>query len=303
MISIAASEFAVRAGIGERVARRAFSKGSWRGHRLPLIEIAGQPGGAGGTVLHLLPECASPELIALLSLSETAPSTLVKPRLNTRPADHHFRIAADRQRIIAPILTHPKGSAERAAAFRVAAAEQHQIGDGWSRFAENTLRDWVRAAETGGTAALTPVTRADKGKTRVLITRAWDEGCGLADDVQARIEERIDRTARGPMMKGTSDREVIRLCASELRQLTLAAGSVIPKASLTECFRLNSHWVQRFAEMRAVYQQVVSRMLWKFPGGVVRACEGSVSQAAASRGIGSRGWESVSQPSTLRIWI
>jgi len=34
---------------------------------------------------------------------------------------------------------------------------------------------------------------------------------------------------------------------------------------------------------------VVSQKLWKFPGGALRACEGSVSQAARSRGIGSRG--------------
>ena len=34
---------------------------------------------------------------------------------------------------------------------------------------------------------------------------------------------------------------------------------------------------------------VVSRMLWKFPGGALRACEGSVFQAARSRGIGSMG--------------
>jgi hypothetical protein len=35
--------------------------------------------------------------------------------------------------------------------------------------------------------------------------------------------------------------------------------------------------------------KVVSRMLWKFPGGALRACEGSVFQAAWSRGIGSMG--------------
>ena len=34
---------------------------------------------------------------------------------------------------------------------------------------------------------------------------------------------------------------------------------------------------------------VVSRMLWKFPGGVVRACEGASNQAARSRAIGSMG--------------
>jgi transposase len=34
---------------------------------------------------------------------------------------------------------------------------------------------------------------------------------------------------------------------------------------------------------------VVSRKLWKFPGGALRAREGSVFQAARSRGKGSRG--------------
>ena len=34
---------------------------------------------------------------------------------------------------------------------------------------------------------------------------------------------------------------------------------------------------------------VVSRMLWKFLGDALRACEGSVFQAARSRGIGSMG--------------
>jgi len=34
---------------------------------------------------------------------------------------------------------------------------------------------------------------------------------------------------------------------------------------------------------------VVSRMLWKFPGGALRAFEGSFFQAARSRGIGSIG--------------
>ena len=48
---------------------------------------------------------------------------------------------------------------------------------------------------------------------------------------------------------------------------------------------------------------VVSRMLWKFPGGALRACEGSGSQAARSRGMGAKGCDRVSQPSILRIWI
>ncbi len=42
-------------------------------------------------------------------------------------------------------------------------------------------------------------------------------------------------------------------------------------------------------EVSAEAAGVVSRMLWKFPGGMLRACEGSCSQAARSRGIGWMG--------------
>lgn len=41
--------------------------------------------------------------------------------------------------------------------------------------------------------------------------------------------------------------------------------------------------------VRTVSGAVVSRMLWKFPCGVLRACEGSVFQAARSSGMGSMG--------------
>jgi len=40
---------------------------------------------------------------------------------------------------------------------------------------------------------------------------------------------------------------------------------------------------------RCPHIAVVSRILWKFPGGALRACEGSVFQAARSRSIGSMG--------------
>ena len=42
-------------------------------------------------------------------------------------------------------------------------------------------------------------------------------------------------------------------------------------------------------EFKIEADMVVSRSWWKFEGGVLRACEGSVSQAARSRGIGSMG--------------
>jgi hypothetical protein len=48
-------------------------------------------------------------------------------------------------------------------------------------------------------------------------------------------------------------------------------------------------WLSGGMARIAMTAGVVSRMLWKFPGGMLRAWEGSCSQAARSRGIGSMG--------------
>ena len=56
---------------------------------------------------------------------------------------------------------------------------------------------------------------------------------------------------------------------------------------MPEQMRIITHYSQKTAV--TVSSSVVSRMLWKFPGGALRAFEGSVFQAARSRGIGSMG--------------
>lgn len=114
------------------------------------------------------PDRASPELRALLKVPETLPSMPVERRLKGRPDDRHIASAMDKQRIIAPIMAHPKRSPERAAAVAEAARQQHLIGSGCSRFSARTSWDWVQTAERGGPAALMPAAyRSDKGTFRV----------------------------------------------------------------------------------------------------------------------------------------
>ena len=64
-------------------------------------------------------------------------------------------------------------------------------------------------------------------------------------------------------------------------------GQAVAKA-LPEAIQVADRW-HLMENASQAFREVVSRMLWKFPGGVLRACEGSGSQAARSRGIGSRG--------------
>ncbi|PKP73633.1 MAG: hypothetical protein CVT84_12570 [Alphaproteobacteria bacterium HGW-Alphaproteobacteria-6] len=148
-------------------------------------------------------------------------------------------------------MAHPKGSRERAAAFRAATGQPHRVGAGWSRFKERTLRDWVRSAETGGGDALMPVARSDKGKRRVRITRRWQNGCGLPGEVQDCIADKLERIARGLILKGRSDRETQRLAATELQRLSVEAGVKLPKKQLAALCRLNCACVRRFDEMKA----------------------------------------------------
>ena len=109
----------------------------------------------------------------------------------------------------------------------------------------------MNRAETGGVAALFTAARSDKGKVRVRITRAWQNRCGLASEVQDRIAEDLARTARGLILKGRSARETRRLASVELQRHSVAAGVTLPKAALARLCKLTDSWVCRFAEMRA----------------------------------------------------
>lgn len=164
----------------------------------------------------------------------------------------HITTAVNKQRIIAPIVAHPKGSRLRAAAFRAAAGQQHLVGSDWSRFSERTLRDWVQAAEEGGPVALMPAGhRSDKGTFRVRITRRWQDGCGLPEEVQDRISKQMEGIARGLILKGRSERETRRLAATELQRLSVEAGVILPKAELAALCKLTGAWLSRFCEMKA----------------------------------------------------
>ncbi len=145
-------EFSQALGITRQTGHFAFVSAAqgkpWRGHHLPVVQVPGQRGGASGMVWRLALDRDSPELRALLKLPETLSSMRVEGRFKGRPDDRRVTTAVDKQRIIAAIVVYPKGSHERAEAFRLLAGQQHLVGANWSRVSERTLRDLVQAAET-----------------------------------------------------------------------------------------------------------------------------------------------------------
>ncbi len=196
---------------------------------------------------------SSPALRGLLGLSETLPSTTIEERLKGRAEPWQIDIAADKYRVITPVLRTLPGSPERAQAIRdLAALPAHQIGNSWTQVKQRTLYDWLNAAE-GDVSGLVPGSRSDRGQRRVRISRAWDTGCGLPEDVQDQISGKLAGVVRGLLAKGRSERNVRTLCAVELQKLTVEAGVELPKAQLAQLCKLNAKWSAQFCEMKAVH--------------------------------------------------
>lgn len=195
----------------------------------------------------------SPALRDLLGLSETLPSTAVEDRLRGRAQEWQIAVAADKYRMLEPVRLTPPGSPERAQAIRdLAAQPMHKIGGKWMPVAERTLYDWLSAVE-GDVSGLLPRSRSDRGRRRVRISRAWDAGCGLPEDVQEQIAVKLAGAARGLLAKGRSERNVRTLCAVELQRLTVEAGADLPKAQLVQLCKLNVKWSAQFRDMKAVH--------------------------------------------------
>ena len=98
--------------------------------------------------------------------------------------------------------------------------------------------------------------RSDKGKLWVQITRRWQDGCGLSDEVQERIAKQIEAVARGLILKKRSARATRRPASTELQRLSVEAGVALPKADLAALCKLTDAWVSRFGEMKAARDYV-----------------------------------------------
>lgn len=177
-----------------------------------------------------------------------------------------FDEQAERLAIIAPILKTEKRTAERAEAFRLAAAKMHVLRGKPATVAEKTLREWVLRHETNGSAALLPPQRADKGKARVLVTREWDAGIDLCEADKERIAAEVVKNAKSMIANdGASIREVIRLSEHKLFRLSDVAGSTLAPQKLTALCKLNTKWAPRndLNSFRMIYLKNKDHKAWQ----------------------------------------
>lgn len=247
MNSLSVSDFARRTGLSDRVARRAFSNGMWRGHRLPVSCVTGGKGGNSGAsyVLHL--DLCTPELRSLLSGAETKLTTSIKQGAQSTVDDWRRAEQQARWRIIEPAINAgKKGTRARADATREIIEQSHDYLGEVRRFSESTIRAWIADFEGAGPVGLLPKQRVDRGKARTLITRDWDKHIDLPDGDKQRIAHETTKKAHSMVANdGASEREVRRICADLLFHHCRDAGSQLPQPKLRRLCRLNAKWCDR----------------------------------------------------------
>lgn len=220
-------EFADLAGIRRQVANRILGhifrgeRGDWRGHTLEVREVQGR-GGASGRQYLVKVSSLPPHLQDRLKARQTP--------VERRSSASSSNAARERNwwlHVLGPALEHPKGSAERLAAFAAIVASQHINWKG-ERFRKplsvRTLQRRARLYEDGGVAPLARAGRPDKGKKRVILYRKWDKAAPFPDEIKREIAESLKRKIGGMVASGFKGKQLRFFAAEFLRKTTNAYG-------------------------------------------------------------------------------
>ena len=226
----------------------------WRGHHLPVVQLPGQRGGAGGMTWALDLSRVTPQLLAEVPALK---AHLVKPAAPAVPmvaSDHAWRAERARERlaVIRPILDTAPKSRARGEALRAVEARRHLIKGALERVSLPTLKRWVADFERDGLAGLMPKPSPRTGTRQVLITRAWDGAIDLPEEAREAVAVELATYAKSLIAKAVSGVRVQSLASRKLAELSRAAGSELSGAKLEKLCRLNQKYTDRFRAMKMV---------------------------------------------------
>ncbi|MQX38557.1 Mu transposase C-terminal domain-containing protein, partial [Roseospira navarrensis] len=197
------------------------------------------PGGGGDQVT---PPEPLPAPAPAATAGEVIPKDLRAPAPATLPAWKVRAIQRVRQ-------AGEPGSPERARALEAVAADTlHPDGKRrGKRVAPGTLRKWVQTYEAGGATALARKDRADRGRRRVVISRAWDDAArtaGLSEEALEGIKKALE-TAIGRQFRAGHNWQVVQLNVTPvLVEASRAAGMDLPDATLIPLCRVPRNLIE-----------------------------------------------------------
>lgn len=226
---IPTSTFGELSGLSERQARRALtaalSGGQWRG-----ADLVARYEGKG---LQVYGPSLPPDLRdiwhkcyrACHAVKEAETVTLPSPgRYSAKIADD-YALWRWKLELLAAALQFPKFSKERGEALKATAAKEATKPNGkpWMP-AISTLEAWLKIVEDQGEQALQRKPRQESAP-RVLISRAWDKACPLADGKKAEIAAHMETHVKTLWKEGAPGwKRVNQLASVELLEQCRRAG-------------------------------------------------------------------------------
>lgn len=242
---LSVAEFAASAGIGDRSARAALSKGSWRGFRLETRPVHGRGGRSG-----LAYQVSLSSLSAALQKTESdgldfEPWPDLEPGGPLASADQSARMGM-KHRIVLEVVEGLQHGWSRAELLKDAAAR--------AGASTRTVERWLQAYQRGGVAALGHARPSNAGNARVHVSRAFDKAflaAGYPAEQLAELRAEVEANLKG-LWKGRSEiaggEQVRRHAEFLLLEACEARGFRLPPAAL----RLSRRHVERFAAWRMV---------------------------------------------------
>lgn len=257
------AEFASLAGIRREVASRLLAKIEsgeklhWHGYALDVRTINGCGGNAGVSYIvkvSSLPPYLQERLKALQSPVESRS----KPVAGSDAA----RERTWWLHVTGPIIEHPKGTAERHAAYVEATSKP--VLDWNGRRIRLTMRTLQRrVARMEGEGSIRPLARngrSDKGEKRVFLSRAWDGAVPFDDATKAKLAENLRQQIRGYVKHGTQPKELTVLAQRFLVKETRAWGfRPADPAILERVCRIPKHLIQAERIYKKVYRHKFDR--------------------------------------------
>jgi hypothetical protein len=208
------------------------------------VRCAQGRGGRSGVAYEVALDSLPGELAGDVEATELAAD---RPRRLAAP-DQAPRLTR-RWAVVARVVAHPPGSAERTSALAAAAAE--------AGVSARTLRRWLSDYEAQGLKGLSRVRRCDAGAPHILVSRAFDTAFRAAGHSEAALTELkawVDAALKGlwaSRAERAGAREIGRMAAFLLREECERRHLDLPHAA----FRLSRRRVEGFAEFRVVNQR------------------------------------------------
>lgn len=243
----------------QKTLKNAINGKPWKGVNLVVREVAGV-GGHGGIRYEVRVDSLPPSLLARWREQQGIQDAVIEaPKtipLKDRAAARRMERARWRLQVIQPALKFKKRSPERGAVVESIAQQVLIDPFGVTKtLTTATVRNWLRAYESGGLQALGPKPRKDSHQSLVEVSVQWDQAVALAvGDEQMRVlAQQVRKYMQQQWRSGARGwRDAQRKTASRCVELLEDAGVPGDRDQLSALCQISRRQVEKGRELALI---------------------------------------------------